>query len=188
MQNSAKTQNVAPFVAPFVAPHVAYHVAPQNEKRCIERCIDGCTPETLQPDEESEGCGQREKIVPGFDGGFAASTLLSFQPFDPCEPTAAAVQSPTSDAACAAKPLHQENRQETSPKQEQRRVVENNAGMSEPAPQLDDPGAAQAALARIRWQDDVIMRRAGISDPEEWARLKREARAKPSQRATGVAA
>jgi hypothetical protein len=193
VQNSAKTQNVAPFVAPFVAPHVAYHVAPQNEKRCIERCIDGCTPETLQPDEESGGCGQREKIVPGFDGGFAASTLLSFQPFDPCEPTAAAVQSPTNDAACAAKPQPQENRQENSPKQEQRieevRMVENSAGIAEPAPQLEDPGAAQAALeARIRWENEVIMRRLGITDPEEWERLKRESREKSVQRAAGMAA
>ena len=189
VQNSAETQNVAPFVAPLVAPHVAYHVAPQNEKRCIDRCIDGCTPETLQPDKESGGCGQREKIVPGFDGGFAASTLLSSQPFDPHEPTATAVQSPTTDAACAAKPQNQENRQESSPKQEQRRVIENNAGMAESPPQLGYPGAAQAALvARVRWQDDVLMRRAGISDPEEWARLKQQAMEKSVERATGTAA
>jgi hypothetical protein len=105
----------------------------------------------------------------------------------------AAEPSPTDDPACAAKPQPQENRQESSPRQEEGlegvKVVEIKTEIAEPAPQLEYPGATQAAtVARLRWQDDVLMRRAGISDPEEWARLKREAREKSVERATGVAA
>jgi hypothetical protein len=106
---------------------------------------------------------------------------------------AAAEPSPTDDPACAVKPQHQENRQESSPKQEEGiegvKVVEIKTEMAEPAPHLEDPGAAQgAAVARLRWQDDMMMRRAGITDPEEWARLKQQAREKSVQRAAGVAA
>jgi len=104
---------------------------------------------------------------------------------------ATAEPSPTDDPACAGKPQLRENRQESSRKQGEEiegvNVVETKTGMAEPAPHLEYPGTAQAAtVARLRWQDDLVMRRAGISDPQEWARLKQRARETSVQRATGT--
>jgi hypothetical protein len=110
------------------------------------------------------------------------------------ERTVSAIDPPERDAAGAAQPQHEENRQEpgngecrdeSSSKQEKRiegvRVVEKNAEMTEPAPQLEDQGAAQSArVALLRWQDDVVMRQAGTSDPEEWKRISERPERSPS--------
>jgi nucleotide-binding universal stress UspA family protein len=112
-----------------------------------------------QATNESSECGERDEVLPENCQSFASPNLLISETFSQLD-----IQT---TAECAVKP----NRPSSSDSD-----FAANAAREE-----ETFSAQQEWDRRKRWLNEAAMRAAGVNDPDEWERMKVEARAKVEQ-------